>query len=634
MKRTLYKVTILLVMLLAFTLVGCSKQETVSAQAQVVEQASEQTAQTTQPASEAETPVAEAPVEEAPAEAVAEPQAEATEEPVTYQWASDIFGNGAIGANGAAACASPIAAQIAVDILEQGGNAVDAAVAMIYAVGLLEPAATGIGGAGQMTVYLADENKYITIEYLTQAPGAAVAETIDTSSSDTPPSVQSIAIPGQVYGTLTALENWGTMTAAEVLAPVIKLAREGFPVTERWNTNIEGRYDNLKAYDYTMGLYTDEGFLYSVGDIITNNDLADTYEFIAKEGIKGFYDSEFTDKMVEYIQSLGGILTREDFAQYKAVIREPISTTYRGYTVYTVDGPSTGGAALLEALNILENFDLASYGFDSPETINLMSEAYTLGYKDGNSYMSDPVYYDCPVETIISKEYAAERAKKVSATSRAKVQGAGKLKITLNETGQEVLASTAVDQGGTSHMVVADKYGNVVSTTNTNGINFGSAVAVPGTGFVFTAHLSNLNNSTTASANMLMPYIKVCSTTCPTIVADETGKPVLAVGSPGNWALVSAALAAIVNYVDFDMDIAEAVNAPRIWKDGKTLKDLYVEGGYSEETIKAVEAMGYNVLDSDKEYSSHVGNVAAIEIKDGLFYAIGDNRRQYGAAAY
>lgn len=628
MKKNLSKLTIFLVLLLIFTLIGCSKQEAKTQTTNETSVVAETAVKEISESIEAEVP------EESVENVETVESVEVVEEPVVYEWASDIFGTGAVGANGAAACASPIAAQIAVDILEQGGNAVDAAVAMIYAVGLLEPAATGIGGAGQMNVYLAEDNKYITIEYLTQAPGEAIAETIDTSSSDNSPSVQSIAIPGQVYGTLTALENWGTMTAAEVLAPVIKLAREGFPVTERWNTNIEGRYENLRAYDYTLGLYTDEGFLYSVGDIITNNDLADTYELIANEGIKGFYDSNFTDKMVEYIQSIGGILTREDFAQYKAVIREPISTTYRGYTVYTVNGPSTGGAALLEALNILENFNLASYGADSAETVNLMAEAFTLGYKDGNAYMSDPTYYDCPVETIISKEYAAERAAKVNPTSKAKMQGAGRLKVTLNQTGQEVVASNAIDQGGTSHMVVADKYGNVVSTTNTNGINFGSAVAVPGTGFIFTAHLSNLNNSTTASVNMLMPYIKVCSTICPTIVADESGKPVLVLGSPGNWALVSAALSTIVNYVDFGMDIAEAVNAPRIWKDGMTIKDLYVEGGYSQATIQAVEAMGYNVLDADREYSSHVGNVAAIEIKDGLFYAIGDNRRHYGAAAY
>ena len=620
MKRSIFFIA--LAVLCALMLAGCSKAQSTSGSTAATAQA----VSTPAPAETAQAPVQEK-AEEKPVEQAAEPA------PV-YEFPSDIFGTGAVGANGAAACASPIAAQIAVDILARGGNAIDAAVGMIYAVGLLEPAASGVGGAGQMTVYLADQDKYITIEYMTQAPGAAIAGEIETSSSDNPPSVTSIAIPGVVHGTLTALEMWGTMTPREVLQPVIDLARNGFPVSERWNTNIEGRYANLSAYDYTMGLYTDEGFMYSVGDIITNKDLADTLELIADQGIKGFYDSDFTDKMVDYIQSIGGILTHEDFAQYTSVVREPISTTYRGYTVYTTGGPSTGGAALLEALNILEHFDIASYGADSPEAVNLMAEAFAMGYKDGNAYMADPTYYDLPVATIISKEYGDERAAKVSPEKRQKTIGAGKLTIKLNATGEAVAASTAVDQGGTSHMVVMDKYGNVVSTTNTNGINFGSAVAVPGTGFVFTAHLSNLTNSTTATANRLMPYIRVCSTTCPSIVADESGKPVLAVGSPGNWALVSAAFAAIVNYIDFDMDIAQATNAPRTWKDSMTIKDLYIEGGYSPETIAAVEAMGYVLLDADKQYSSHVGCIAAIEVKDGLFYAIGDDRRHYGAAAF
>ena len=615
MKRSIGFIFIVLTVLCAFAFVGCSKEQGAATA-------------TAPAAAPQQTPVQEAKAEEKPApEPVAEPA------PV-YEFPSDIFGTGAVGANGAAACASPIAAQVAVDILERGGNAIDAAVGMIYAVGLLEPAASGVGGAGQMTVYLADQDKYVCIEYMTQAPGAAIAGEIETSSSDNPPAVTSIAIPGVVHGTLTALEMWGTMTPREVLQPVIDLARNGFPVSERWNTNIEGRYANLSAYPYTMGLYTEDGFFYNVGDMITNKDLADTLELIADQGIKGFYDSEFTDKMVDYIQSLGGILTHEDFAQYTSVVREPISTTYRGYTVYTTGGPSTGGAALLEALNILENFDIASYGPDSPQAVNLMAEAFAMGYKDGNAFMADPTYYDLPVATMISKEYAAERAAKVNPEKRQKTIGAGKLTIKLNATGEAVEASTAVDQGGTSHMVVMDKYGNVVSTTNTNGINFGSAVAVPGTGFVFTAHLSNLTNSTTATANKLMPYIRVCSTTCPSIVADESGKPVLAVGSPGNWALVSAAFAAIVNYIDFDMDIAQATNAPRTWKDSMTIKDLYMEGGYSKETIDAVAAMGYNLLDTDKQYSSHVGCVAAIEVRDGLFYAIGDDRRHYGAAAY
>ncbi|MBQ2527919.1 MAG: gamma-glutamyltransferase, partial [Spirochaetales bacterium] len=466
--RSFGKTAIILVALITvFALCGCSKgQAETTASAPAVQQSS------------------------APAESAKEPQAqvqETVQKPV-YEFPSDKFHTGAVGANGAAACASPLAAQIAVDILEKGGNAVDAAVGMIYAVGLLEPAASGVGGAGQMTVYLADQDKYVTIEYMTMAPGKAIAGEIETSSSDNPPAVTSIAIPGVVHGTLTALEMWGTMTPREVLQPVIDLARKGFPVTERWNTNIEGRYQNLKAYDYTMGLYTDDGFLYSIGDTVKNNDLADTLELIADQGIKGFYDSAFTDKMVDYIQSIGGILTHEDFAQYKSVVREPISTTYRGYTVYTTGGPSTGGAALLEALNIVENFDLASYGPDSPQTVNIMAEAFSMGYKDGNAYMADPTYYDLPVQTIISKEYAKDRSVKINPDSKQKMVGAGRLTVKLNATGEAVAASTAVDQGGTSHMVVMDKFGNVVSTTNTNGINFGSAVAVPGTGFVFTAH--------------------------------------------------------------------------------------------------------------------------------------------------
>lgn len=547
---------------------------------------------------------------------------------------TDIYGTGAKGTNGVAACASPIAAQVAVEIMEKGGNAVDAAVGMIYAVGLLEPAACGIGGAGQMLVYLAEQDKYVVIEYMTMAPAAVKAGVTDTDTNANPPSPESIAIPGVVYGTLTALEKFGTMTPAEVLQPVIDIARNGFPVTSRWNSNLEGKLANLMAYDYSLNLYTDEGWEWEVGDIITNEDLADTYEFIAQNGIKGFYDSEFTDMMCDYIQSIGGIITREDFANYKCEIREPISTTYRGYKVYTVPGPSAGGTALLEALNVMENFDVASYGFDSPEATTLKAGAFILGYKDGDTYSCDPAFYNLPTAQIIDKDYAVKRAKLLTPGLRLKRPSAGAFKITLTENGKQVKAQGSKEQGGTSHMVCMDKYGNVVSTTNTNGINFGSSVAVPGTGFVFSAHLGNLNNNPSASTNVLMPGIRVKSSINPTIVAGADNKPVLAVGSPGNWCTCSATFETIINYIDFGMDVAEAVNAPRSWKDGKDLTTLYIEGRYSEDTINKLGSLGYDLLDSDVDFSSHVGCVAAAEVRDGVMYAIGDNRRNYGSAAY
>ena len=257
-------------------------------------------------------------------------------------------------------------------------------------------------------------------------------------------------------------EKYGTMTAEEVLRPVIELARNGFPVTARWNANIEGRYENLSAYDYTLGLYTDEGFLWNEGEMITNNDLADTLDIIARDGIKGFYDSEFTDRMVSHIQSLGGVLTHEDFAQYKCVEREPLSTTYRGYKVYTTTGPSNGGAPLLEMLNITENFNLKDYGHDSPDTVGILSDAYALAYQDGVAFIADPDYYDIPVSEMTSKSYGENRSRSIEVGSRIKTARAGRLSISLSETGKAALKANTSDQGGTSHMVCADSMGNVV----------------------------------------------------------------------------------------------------------------------------------------------------------------------------
>ena len=558
-----------------------------------------------------------------------------TEPPFKGAYPGDDYESGAVGENGAAACANQIASEIGVDILKAGGNAVDAAVAMIYAVGLLEPAASGMGGAGQMVIYLKAEDRYLVLEYMTQAPGAAIAGEISTDTSSNPPSVESLAIPGVVNGTMTALEKYGSgnLTRRQVLQPVIDLARNGFTLPQRWNTNIEGRYENLSAYPYTLGLYTDDGFTYSNGQTIYNKDLADTLELIADGGKEAFYNSDFTQKMVDYIQSIGGLLTREDFAQYETRERDAISTTYRGKTVYTVNGPSNGGVALLEMLNIMENFDMAGLGRDSMEAVKITADAYALAYMDGTAYMADPEYYDLPVEEMISKEYAAERAKKITLDTYLKNAKKGSLTVTLNATGEKVNADNTPDQGGTTHLAVMDKYGNVVSTTNTNGINFGSAVAVPGTGFVFSAHLGNLNNSASAKVNKLMPYIRVRSTICPSIVADENGVPFLAVGSPGNWALVSAVAIAISNVIDYDMNVAEAVNAPRVYRDQNS-KNLTIESRYSQETMDKLTALGFS-LTNEGELGSHVGCVAAVYHKPGdKYYAAADYRRFYGSAAY
>lgn len=551
-------------------------------------------------------------------------------------WMSDCWSTASAGANGAVACSSKLASEIGVEILKKGGNAVDAAVAMIYAVGLMEPAASGMGGAGEMLIYLADEDRYVNLEYLTMVPAAAEIGVTDTDGNSNPPSVQSIAIPGVVHGTMTALEKYGSLSAREVLQPVIDIARNGFPTPKRWNSNLDGRYANISAYPYTLSLYTDDGFFYEDNQLVTNPDLADTLEIIADQGIKGFYDSEFTDKMVDYIQSMGGILTHEDFANYTTVEREPISTTYRGYKVISVSGPVKGGAALLEALNITEHFDLASYGFDSATAVQVKAESFLLGCKDGYTFMTDPTFYNIPVETMISKAYSDERAKLITPGKRLKSAPAGDLEVTLNATGEKALKGDVQDPGGTTHLVAMDKYGNVVSTTNTNGQNFGSALAVPGTGFVFSAHLMLFDAQGNKKLDALIPGARTSSSICPSMVADANGKPVLAIGSPGNWCTCSAAYEGIVNYIDFGMSAMQAINAPRTYRDYMTSKDINVEGFFSESTIQGLMDMGYNIIpyDSQTGYSSHVGSLAGVEVKDGLFQAAGDYRRYYGSAAY
>ena len=562
-------------------------------------------------------------------------------------YATDFRGTGATGANGGASCASDVVSQIAVDLMAKGGNAIDAAVALIFGAGLCEPGSSGIGGAGQMVIYLAAEKKYVVVEYMTQAGENAISGQIITerdSYPGDPIDPCSIAIPGTVAGCLTALEMYGNLTAAEVLEPIIKLAREGWEVTDRFNACVEGSFVALSNYEYALNLFTDGGFMYNEGDIITNNDLADTYQLIADEGMDGFYRSDFTQQLVDYIQSQGGCLTMADFAQYEAKIREPIQTTYRGYTITTVGGPSNGGSALLEMLNIIENFDLPSWGHDDARTVQVINDAYSLGYQDGLKYCADPDYYNLPTAEMISKEYAKERATNITVGTMLKGAKPGKLTVTESETMAKVEATYTVDQGGTTHMVAADQYGNWVSTTNTLGLTFGSGLAVPGTGFTWSAHLNNLTNSKGAIINKMVPYARVRSTMCPAIVADENGVPVMATGSPGNWALVSATLNSIINYIDFDMDVAEAVTAARSWRDGISF-DLAIEGArdcadsgrhtYSDETLIGLLNAGFSVKVDGSTYGSSVGNNAAIaKGEDGNYYVIGDPRRHYGAAAY
>ena len=422
----------------------------------------------------------------------------------------DDFARGAVGVYGAVSSGSEFASRVGIDILKAGGNAVDAAVATMFAVGLCEPSGSGVGGAGLSVIYLADEAKYIVFDYMGQTPNNYVA----TGSK-----ANRIAIPGIVHGAISMLEKYGTMELEEVIAPSIELARNGFEVTE---TMAYKMTIVPTQFPYAVSLYRNGTTYYQKGDIYTNPDLADTYELIAKEGIEGFYNSDFTDLICDYLAENGSTLTRKDFSQYTSFEREPLTTTYRGYKVYTGSGSAQGGSRVISMLNTMSAYNLSSYGHDSAQTVRVTAMAFGLKPISGSGYEMDTSLLD----------------------------------------GVDLEDCAWYDTKSTTMLVTYDKDGNMVAANNTLGDNFGVGVAVPGTGFCFNSGIGTSDGT---------PGSRISSTMAPTIVAWENELPMLGVGSPGNAAIITATAITISNVIDFGMNVSEAINAPRIYGSGAAL---------------------------------------------------------------
>ncbi len=469
----------------------------------------------------------------------------------------DLYGTGGVGQNGGVASSSKYASKIGVDILKAGGNAIDAAVATIFAVGLCEPSGSSIGGDGITVIYLADEDKYITYDYMTAGTGSGP-----------------VGVPGIVLGASQMLEKYGTMTLQQVLAPVIKLAREGFAVTNTFCK--KSRLVGDKEGTYLNSLMRNDGEYFQEGDIFKNEDLANVLQAISDNGVEYFYDSEFTDELCAYLQSQGCTITREDFAAYEAFEGEPRIGEYRGYTIYGGSGSATGSASVINMLAKMDNYDLALLGHDHSETVRITATSF--GIRPSSS-MNE------------------------------------KLVLSLDELTEDV---DWFDTKSTTMLVTRDKYGNMVSSNNTLGANFGSAIAMPGTGFCMSSHNCAVGK-------------RVGSTMSPCIVAHEDGTPMLGVGSPGNSAIITATAITISNMLDFDMTVVQAIHAPRLYGSGSTIT---IEARYSPWVIDDLKEMGFTLYAED-EFSDGVGCVSAIYVdKDGTVYTAADIRREYMSYAY
>ena len=535
-------------------------------------------------------------------------------------------GRDATGQNAVVSSGKYEASKIGRTIIENGGNAVDAAVAVAFTLGLVEPNATGLGGGGFMTMRSAETGEIKFINFRECAPAAATPDMwqVDAEGkvigSQNMSGGKAVGVPGTVAGMLYALENYGTMSRDEIVAPIIELAEKGFTVTPTLSADMNNTYDKLMLYSESGKIFLKDvdGILlpYDVGDTFVNKDYAKTLRLIAKDGADVFYKGEIAEAMVKAVQKYGGLLTMEDLANYQVEVMEPVHGTYRGYDIYSSPSPSSGGTIILEILNILENFDVPSMEHDSAEKQHLVGSAFAMAYADRGEYMGDTKYVDVPVNGLANKDYAAKLA----------------AKIDMDTAMTNVLPDDPwmYEHEDTTHFSVADKEGNIVSVTFTVNGYFGAAVAADGYGFILNNEMGDFNVGA-GHPNSIAGGKTTLSSMSPTIIMKD-GEPFAAIGSPGGTTIIATVAQICSNLIDHGMTMQEAVDAPRI--SGFRDTTLNYESRFSSETIAEMEAKGWTMNASD-EFNRSFGSVNAVRYaEDGTLDGAGDPRRDGKALGF
>jgi gamma-glutamyltranspeptidase/glutathione hydrolase len=491
------------------------------------------------------------------------------------------------------------AARIGADILRHGGNAIDAAVATGFAMAVTYPRAGNIGGGGFMMIHSADRHEAIAIDYRETAP-AATTPGIFLSDDGKPDNAKSrdsalgIGIPGTPAGLALALQKYGSgkFSLAELLQPAIELARNGLLVTDDSADTLPDWHRRLARWPSAAKIFSRaDGSSLREGDILIQTDLAATLSAIAAEGPRGFYEGAVAEKLVKAIGEAGGIITLDDLKSYQPVIRTPVRGSYRGYDIVSMPQPSSGGVVLLETLNILEGFPMQDMKQSSPASLHVMIEAMKRAYADRARYLGDPAFVSAPVATLITKEYAAKQ--------RAGIDPDHATPWT------DALSAVPPREGSnTTHFSVVDSLGNAVSNTYTLNFSYGVGLVAEGTGVLLNNELDDFTAAPGASnayglvgfeANLPGPGKRPLSSMSPTIVLKD-GKPVLVTGSPGGSRIISTVLQVIVNVIDYHMDVAAAVAAPRLHH--QWLPDeVRIERGFSEDTLVALRAKGHRVVE-------------------------------------
>lgn len=548
------------------------------------------------------------------------------------------------GTKGMVASEQHLATAVGADILRQGGNAVDAAVAVGFALAVVLPNAGNLGGGGFMLIHDASKSKTVALDFRETAPTSASRDmylddkgnVIAGKSTTTP---FSVGVPGTVAGLTQALSEHGTMSLDKVIAPAIKLAQEGFIISPVLAEKLNTHRTHLEKWPGTKAIFfkvknssitckledcpTESIEPYQIGDRLIQKDLATSLQIISKQGAKGFYQGDVAEKIVQELTVNGQpTMTTNDLAGYQTAVRQPIQGEYRGVQIMSMPAPSSGGIHLIQILNLLERYPMQSYGSNSAKSIHVMAESAKLAYADRSEYLGDPAYFKVPEKSLTSKKYADSISSLIQldkATASKQIKPGN---------------PTPYESDQTTHFSVIDDRGNVVSTTYTLNLNFGSGIVARGTGILLNNEMddfsvkpgvANAFGLIGGDANAVAPGKRPLSSMTPVILMRD-GKPWIATGSPGGARIITTVLQNIVNVVDYQMNIAEAASTPRMHH--QWLPDfLRLERGISPDTIDKLKAMGHEV-----KIMPTMGRVQTVQNEGKHFYGASDPRNPDGSA--
>lgn len=509
--------------------------------------------------------------------------------------------------------------QVGAEIMAKGGNAVDAAVAMGFALGVCEPFTSGLGGGGLATIHTAEGENFF-IDFREVAPAAATLDLYVDASGENNGNTQegglASGVPGEVAGLLYLLEHHGTMSREEVMEPAIRIANEGFTVSAYCANAISDAYEKTQKFPEMSKVYLDEnGLPWEEGSVITNPDLGKALQLIADQGADAFYKGEIGEAMVATLAKYDGVMTMDDLAGYEVHELEPVTGDYRGYTVISSPPPSSGGTHLIEILNILENFDMASMEVNSAEYVHLFAETFKLAFADRAKYMADTNFVSVPLGGLTSQAYADKRAQDID------------LNVAMEQAAPD--DPSPYEHTDTTHFSVADVDGNCVAITKTINYYFGSGVMVDGYGFMMNNQMDDFSTDS-ESVNKIEPGKKPLSSMSPTVVLKPDGSPFLVLGTPGGSRIFSGVAEVISRVIDSKMDLHTAISVPKIWNCSNKNNLQYEEPlkGYeqyalTDETIAKLTEMGHGELKTTRSGAFQ----CIMFMDDGTLYGTADPRQ-------